>query len=125
MKIIIQNVEFDYNIGCRLLKLRDGDKPFPGLEDIWEDIIPYTFKEIAATLGNLEQRRIAINCLGIDRLIKEVNPVLLNRETIKKKTTWVNSNGELKTIKYNDTYELYKVKGEDLGGDKEIGRAHV
>lgn len=109
MKVIIQNLEFDYNIGVRLLKLKFGDKPFKGLEDIWDDIIPYTFKEIAIDITNIEQRRVAIDCLGIERLTKEINPELISTETMSKTTTWVNSNGELETINYQDTYELFKV----------------
>ena len=47
MKIVINNVAFDYNIGCRLLKSKYKNEPFGNLGDIWEDIVPITFKEIA------------------------------------------------------------------------------
>ena len=113
MKIVISNLEFDYNIGVRLLKLKYEDCPFKELEDVWEDVIPLSFKEIAE-IKNLEQRRIGILCLGIDRLIKEVNPTLLNKKTIKKQTTWVDKDGSLKTKKFSDTYELYKVDGKQF-----------
>ena len=98
-------------MGCRLLKLKHAESPFEELEDIWNDIKPLTFKDIAK-LENLEQRRVAIVCLGLERLVKEVNPTLLNSKTIKKQTTWVNEKGELETKKFSDTYELYEVKGE-------------
>jgi hypothetical protein len=113
MKIVISNLEFDYNTGVRLLKLKYEDCPFKELEDVWEDIIPLSFKEIAE-FKNLEHRRIGILCLGIDRLIKEVKPTLLNKKTIKKQTTWVDKDGSLKTKKFNDTYELYKVDGKQF-----------
>lgn len=112
MKIIINNIEFPYNIGCRLLKLRDGDKVFKGLEDIWEDIVPMTFKEIATDIRNTEQRRVAMACLGLERLVSEVKPKLINTQTLSKQTTWVNENGELVEKKFNDTYELYEVSGD-------------
>lgn len=113
MKIIINNVSFDYNTGCRLLKLKYEECPNTiDLEDIWEDIVPMTFKEIATTLKNIEQRRVAIQCLGLERLTKEVEPTLINTKSIKKTTSWVNQDGELITNKFTDTYELYKVKGE-------------
>jgi hypothetical protein len=113
MKILINNVSFDYNTGCRLLKLKYDECPNTiDLQDIWEDIVPMTFKEIATTLKNIEQRRVAIQCLGLERLTKEVEPVLINTKSIKKTTAWVNPNGELVTKKFTDTYELYKVKGE-------------
>ena len=112
MKIIINNVAFDYNIGCRLLKSKYKNEPFGNLDDIWEDIVPITFKEIATQVKNLEQRRIAIGCIGLDQIVKEVNPTLVKKDTLKKQTTWVTPSGELKTKKFNDTYELFKVSGE-------------
>jgi hypothetical protein len=110
MKIVIENQSFDYDNGCRLLKLKNDVCPFKELEDIWDDIKPLTFKEIAE-MPNLEQRRVAMVCLGLERLVKEINPTLLNKKTLKKTTTWVNDKGELVTKKFNDTYELYQVDG--------------
>jgi hypothetical protein len=121
MKIVINNIEFGYDTGCRLLKLKHTECPMKELEDIWEDIVPMTFKEIATTLRNTEQRRVAMGCLGLERLVKEVKPKLLNKKTLKKQTTWVNDKGELKTKKFNDTYELYEVSGEVWGEGAEGG----
>lgn len=112
MKIVIENVAFPYDLGCRLLKLKNGDDcPFEELSDIWNEIVPLSFKEIAQ-LDNLEQRRVGILCLGIDRLVKEVQPKLLNKKTLSKQTTWVDEGGELVTKKFKDTYELYEVAGK-------------
>ena len=108
-KIIIDNVEFDFDNGCRLLKLKNGDDcPFPQLEDFWSDVEPLTFKEIAQ-FENLEKRRIGINHLGLERLIESVKPTLVDTKTLKKTTSWVNENGEFVTFDFDDTYELYKV----------------
>lgn len=112
MKIIINNIEFPYDEGCRLLKLKYDECPMKDLEDIWDNIIPLTFKEIALKFRNLEQRRVAMNCLGLQRLVSEVKPKLVDKKTLKKKTTWVSQSGELVTKKFNDTYELYKVDGK-------------
>jgi len=111
MKIVIDNVEFEYNLGCRVLKLKYENSPFSDLEDIWNDIVPMTFQDIAIEFTNIEQRRVAINHLGLDRLKDEINPTLLSSETLKKETMWVNSNGELVVRHYTDIYELYKVDG--------------
>lgn len=111
MKIIIENTKFPYDLGCRLLKVKHENCPFPELEDIWNDIVPLTFKEIAK-LENLEQRRVGIVCLGLERLTKEVNPTLLNKKTVNKKTTWINKDGVVETKNFKDTYELYEVSGE-------------
>lgn len=115
MKIIIDNTEFLYDIGCRLIKTKYAKCPIKELKDIWNEINPMTFSEIVKDISNIEQRRIAINCLGIDRLVKEVNPVLIDSQTIKKTTSWIDKHGELTTKKFSDTYELYEVSGNDLG----------
>jgi hypothetical protein len=111
--IVIDNQKFPFDIGCGLLKLKYEDCPFPEIQDIWDEIQPTKFVEIAK-FENLEMRRVGIKCLGLDRLVKEIKPVLLDKKTIKKETTWVNENGELESVKFNDTYELYRVNGEDF-----------
>lgn len=116
-KIIVDNQKFDFNVGCRLLKLKFEKSPHPEIEDIWDDIEPLTFGEIAQ-LTNLEHRRIGLLYLGLDRLVEQCNPKLINKKTIKKETTWVNEDGELINKKFNDTYELYEVTGKSLGQDR-------
>lgn len=111
-KIIINNVEFPYNEGCGILKLKHKEEcPLEQLKDIWNDIVPLTFREISL-FQNLEQRRIGISLLGIDEIVKDVNPKLISSKTLKKDTTWINENGELVNLDFNDTYELYEVSGE-------------
>lgn len=115
MKIVIDNVEFPFNEGCKVLKLKHGEKvPFPQLEDFWGDVVGMTFSEIAQTFVNMEQRRVAIKYLGLENLVDQVRPKLLSKETIRKTTTWVNQEGELETFEFDDTYELYEVSGERL-----------
>jgi len=114
MKIIINNTKFDYNLGCRLLKAKHKNCPFDYLEEFWNDIEPITFKEIAQSIKNIEERRTAIQCLGIEKLIAEVNPILVDKETIEKRTTWVDEQGNLIEKSFTDTYELYKVENKDL-----------
>lgn len=109
MKIVILNIEFDFNTGCRLLKLQHDECPYPELEDLWDDIQPSTFAEIAQ-FANLEHRRVGIACLGLERLIEEVQPELVDTQTLTKTTSWVTPEG-LKTFEFEDTYELYRVSG--------------
>jgi len=128
MKVIIDNVSFPFEIGCRLLKLKYDKFPSELFGDItsgqfvfytdrgkieldWDNIEPLTFKEIAL-LKNLEQRRVGIVSLGLDRLVKEVNPELVDTQTIHKTTMWVNDNGDIDLTEFDDTYKLYKVNGD-------------
>lgn len=118
-KIVINNVPFQYDYGCAVLKLKHKECPFPELSEVWNDIIPMTFKDIATKLTNLEQRRIAILYLGVERLQEQVEPRLVSKETIRKTTTWVTADGDIETRTYDDTYELFKVDGAKLGENLE------
>lgn len=120
MQIVLNNVEFDYDFACRMLKAKGGEAPFEQLEDIWDDIKPITFKEIAKE-KNMEKRRIAINHLGTEKLLEEVKGELVDKETLKKTTTWINSEGKEETISYEDTYELYRVPRTTLMGETSWG----
>lgn len=128
MKIVINNVEFPFDLGCRVLKMKHKEEcPLEELEDFWNDIVPLSFKEIAQ-LSNLEQRRIGILHLGLDKIIADVKPKLMSKKTLKKSTTWVDTNGELVEHKFNDTYELYEVEGsyfnEGLKGGRGMENCH-
>lgn len=83
-KLVLDNVSFDFDLGCKIARLKYKECPenFNAIQDIWEDIVPATFTDIAQ-LPNLEQRRIGIRALGLERLIAEVNPTLLNKTTLK------------------------------------------
>jgi hypothetical protein len=113
MNLVIENLKFDFELGCKVLKCSGGDCPINGLEDKWDSIVPITFKEIAE-IDITELRRIAFKRFGLERLINEVNPILVDSQTINKTTTWINENGIEETINFADTYELYKVEGEIL-----------
>ena len=117
MKIVIENTKFDFNVGCRLLKLKHEHSPFEQLNDIWNDIEPMTFGEIAK-MENIEERRVGILCLGLERLSEQVKPKVLSKETIEKVSNFIDSNGKLVKEKYNDTYELCVVKGEVFGSNR-------
>lgn len=110
MEIVINNVPIEFNLACRILKTKGGDCPFDELQDFWEEIVPLNFKDIAQ-IPNLEQRRVALLFLGIERMIAEVKPELVSSKTITKQTTWVMESGELVEHTFDDTYELYKVNG--------------
>lgn len=111
MKIVVSNVEFPFDTGCRILKMKHRECPMEEIEDFWEDIKPMSFKEIAK-LSNLEQRRIGILHLGIDKIVSEVKPKLLSEKTLKKTTTWIDEKGKLVQHKFSDTYKLFEVDGK-------------
>jgi hypothetical protein len=59
--------------------------------------------------------------LGLENIYKEVNPKLVSSKTISKKTFWVGENGELIKNNFEDTYELYEVKGDVWGEGLDFG----
>lgn len=115
--IVIDNLNFNYDIGCKILKLKYEECPFEELADVWEDIQPITFAEIAQNIDNLENRRLAIKYLGIERFYRETNPILVNESTLEKCTTWIDKDGKLSTISYKDTYQLFKVNRKIWAGE--------
>lgn len=121
-QIVIDQLRFPYDIGCKVLKLKHKDCPFEELAEVWDDIQPLTFVEIAQNIENLENRRVAIKYLGIERFYKEVNPTLVDESTLEKTTTWINRDGVLETITYKDTYQLYKVNGDVWSGTQDNWR---
>lgn len=119
--IIIDTVPFDYNFGLKVLKLKyRGKCPHPRFEEMWNKIKPPSFNDILTKTTNVESRRVAITYYGIENLVKKIKAELISKETIKKKTTWINEKGVLEEKMYDDTYELYKVRGSQLGKAKQI-----
>lgn len=115
-QIVIDNLNFNYDIGCKVLKLKHEECPFEELSDVWEHIQPITFAEIAQNIENLENRRVAIKYLGIERFYRETNPTLIDESTLEKSTTWIDKDGKLSTISYKDTYQLFRVDGKVWSG---------
>lgn len=116
-KVIIDNNEFDYEIGIRVLKMKFPECPpqlVGKIGDIWDSIKPLTFKEIATKIVNVEQRRIAILYLGLEKMTEEVKPTLIGMNSIKKESIWINAKGEMENVPYDDVYELFEVDGKRL-----------
>lgn len=123
-KLFIDNNQFDINIGIRVLKMKFPDglpDHFPDtMKKDWDKVEPLTFKDIATKITNVEQRRIAILYLGLEKMIEQVEPRLIAKESVEKETIWVNSNGELENVKFDDVYELHAVTTQKLFDNSEI-----
>jgi hypothetical protein len=116
-QVQINNVIFPFDIGVKVLKHKNKDsKEFTNIEDIWDEVERLTIQD-ALSLRNIEQRRIAINVLGIEEVVNQLHGELVDRETITKTNMYINPQGELVNTEYNDTYELWKISGDLLWGD--------
>lgn len=117
MHVVIDNVTFDFNTGCKVLKSKHRECPFPEIVDFWDDITPLDFKQVAA-IENLEARRVALLYLGIESILEQANATLVKSETLNKTTTWVSDDGSLVEHKFDDTYELWAVDRAELLGQE-------
>jgi hypothetical protein len=114
MIINIENVDFDYELGLKVLKLKykDNCPDYLQIKDIWDSVQEVSIKEIF-NLKNIEARRVILKYLGNEKFLKKLSPELLSSVTLDKKVEWmINNKPVKKTIK--DTYKLYKVKSETL-----------
>lgn len=117
-KIIVNGIIFNFDLGCKLLKKKHGNTPFKGLEDFWDEIQPITMNDIFS-LENVEQRQVALSVFGLEEIAQKFG-TLVDSQTIAKQTTWVNENGELETVNFNDTYELYEIKAKEWAGQNGV-----
>lgn len=120
MKLRIDQVLFeDFDLGCKILKLKYKDEcPLNVLKESWDSIVVPKFSEIAL-LRNLEQRRIGIKYLGIEGILKEVKPKLIDKSTISKSREYIDEKGKIVVKSYDDTYELFKVDGKHFSAEGE------
>ena len=83
------------------------------VKDMWESIIPVTVEE-ALQQPNAEDRRVYFDAIGVEKLFKQLNPTLRDKQVIKKKRTrWDDSNDPYE-YEFEDVYELYEMPGEKL-----------
>lgn len=109
MKVIIENTEFPYELGIRMLKAKYRTCQFPALEAKWDKIEPLRFGEIHQYLTNIGEMQIAFRCIGLEGMLRELQPKLISSETLSKTTSWVQSDGSIVEHHFEDTYELYRV----------------
>lgn len=117
MQIIIENAAFDINMGIRVAKAKAKSGPCPeflkNYIDMWDSVLTPTFADIAA-LENLESRRVAFKYFDMEELAARAGATPVRSETIKKSTQWVTETGELETVEFDDTYELWRIPRENL-----------
>lgn len=124
--------EFDLTTALRLWKAKFEDfKDFkkdvithPQLEELgklveemWDSIEPVTVSE-ALQNNNTEQRRVYFDCIGVEKLFKSLDPMLLDSQTItKKRYRWDDDNKEYQ-YEFKDVYELYEIDGKKMFTEK-------
>ena len=83
------------------------------VEECWDTIEPVTVEE-AFQQTNTENRRVFFDAIGIEKLFKSLDPILLDKQVVKKsRTRWDDEFNEY-THKFEDVYELYQIDGEKM-----------
>lgn len=91
------------------------------VREMWDQIEPVTVKE-ALAIPNTETRRLYFDCIGVQKLFKELKPELVNHQEIKKKRTRWDDNNDPYEYVFTDIYELYRIEGKKLFEKDRWGR---
>jgi hypothetical protein len=83
------------------------------VKEVWDDISPISVQE-ALEEKNAEIRRVYFQCIGVVNIFKELNPTLLDKQTINKKRTRWDDKGDPYEYVFEDVYELYSIPYEKL-----------
>ncbi len=65
----------------------------------------------AMRLRNIEQRMAALAMIDAKRLLHGLDAESVDRQTVFKTQTRWNSNGEARSVRYKDVYELFRIEG--------------
>jgi len=96
------------------------------LFDMWDSITPISVSE-ALQESNIEKRRVYFNCIGVSKLFKDLEPELLDKQTIEKERKRWDADDQPYTHKFSDVYELYRIPAQKLygGGQDRWGRTRL
>lgn len=83
------------------------------VEDMWDDIVPLTIQE-AFSERNAERRRVYFDCIGVEKIFKNLNPKSLDKQIIKKKRQRWDENNSPWTHEFEDEYELFAIDPKEL-----------
>jgi hypothetical protein len=95
---------------------------FNAIREVWDTAPEITIQK-AFTTPNLEHRRIIFNALGVEKLMAELEPELVDKQTIERINIEYDNDGSEHSKVLTDTYELYKIDSEKLfSGPETINR---
>jgi len=92
---------------------------FEAIQEAWNTAPAITLQK-AFTTPNLEHRRIIFNALGVEKLMAELEPELVDKQTIERINLEYDNYGNEHSKILTDTYELYKIDGKKLLKDMPV-----
>ena len=83
------------------------------VEEMWDSIEQITIQE-AFSERNAERRRVYFDCIGVEKIFKNLNPKSLDKQIIKKRRQRWDENNEPWTHEFSDEYELFSIDPKEL-----------
>lgn len=85
------------------------------VKEMWDSIQVVTVED-ALAIPNAEIRRTYFDSIGVNKLFTQLNPILRDKQVIKKKRARWNDKNTQYEHEFEDVYELYEIEGEKLFG---------
>ncbi len=95
MKVVIDDTYFTMSHGKRLLKTRYPACVFPSIRRQWDDLRPMGFREILNTFEDPQERSVAIHCLPLSELLKDISGFVVSHESHSQDICVVNDDGSM------------------------------
>ena len=83
------------------------------VEEMWDSIVPITIQE-AFSERNAERRRVYFDCIGVEKIFKNLNPKSLDKQVIKKKRHRWDEKNDPWVHEFEDEYELFSIDPQEL-----------
>ena len=91
------------------------------VKEMWEQITPVTVEE-ALSQTNAEDRRSYFDAIGVEKLFKQLDPKLRDKQVIRKKRTRWDDKNDSYEYEFKDVYELYEIEGKKMFEVNQWGR---
>lgn len=92
------------------------------VKEMWDSIQEVTIED-ALKIENTEVRRTYFDAIGVQKIFRQMEPTLLDKQTIeKKRTRWDDKNTQYE-YEFKDVYELYEIPSHKLFGADRWGNS--
>lgn len=103
-----------YDVFNKEVIIHDVLKPLSKhMFEIWDTIEDISVEE-AFKVTNIEVRRLYFQAIGLETIMNTLEPTLLDKQTIDKKTIRFDESNNQYVHSFKDTYELYLIEGSKL-----------
>jgi hypothetical protein len=119
MKVVIDDTYFSMSHGKRLLKTRYPACVVPSIRRQWDDLRPMGFTEILNTFEDPHERSVAIHCLPLSALLKDVSGFVVSHDSLSQEICEVNGDGSMDIRQAFVHYRLLRIPLSQL--DARIG----